>query len=174
MVIVGRFNAQVSKSVMHSFELRRFIFDAEWDQMIETAETYVRTMDKLLSSFFFDGLFTENNVKRRYENLKNGARSALSKFGAYSDRLRSSLQFSIKLDIVLLDSIEKILKFNWDSLYVSADCDAFLDLIKQNGGHDLPIVKLEEITQVTLFSTIIFQFFLHVRIYYLYQYDFSL
>ena len=148
MIILGRFNAQVSCAVKHSFELRRFCFEAEWDQVLTISENYVRTMDQLLNRFFLDGIFTENNVKRRYENLKNGSRSALNQFGAYTNNLRSTFTFAIKMDIELLDSIEKILKFDWNSLYVSHDCDTFLKLIELNKGRDLPLVRLEEITQV--------------------------
>ena len=148
MIILGRFNAQISNACMHNYELRRFCFEADWDQVLTISEEYVRTMDKLLSRFFSDGIFTENNVKRRYEHLKNGSRSAFRQFGAYSDRLASTFVFALKVDIQMLDSIEKILKFDWDSLYVSADCDKFLDLIELNHGRDLPIVRLEEITQV--------------------------
>ena len=152
MVILGRFNAQVTNSAKHSFELRKFCFESDWDNVLSISETYAKTMDQWLSRFFSNGIFTENNVKRRYEELKNGSRHALRHFGAYSDRLRSTFIFSLKVNIQLLDSIEKILKFDWDSLYVSAQCDTFLELIELNQGRDLPIVRLEEITQVHISS----------------------
>ena len=150
MVILGRFNAQVTNSAKHSYELRRFCFEGDWEQTLSTSEKYVRTMDQLLNRFFVEGIFTEENVKRRLEALKNGSRSVLNNFGAYSDRLRSTFLFSFKLNIQLLDSIEKLLKFDWDSLYVSSHCDTFIELIELNNGRDLPIVRLEEITQVFL------------------------
>ena len=156
MVILSRFNVQVSKSVKHSFELRRFCFEADWNIVLEYSEQYVRHMDKLLHQFFQDGIFTERNVKKRYDTLKNCARTALNIFGAYGDRFRSTMIFSIKVDVQLLDSIDKILKYDWDSLHASHDCETFPDLIRLNNGNDLPIIRLEEITQVIKLIIIIF------------------
>ena len=149
--VLTRFSAQFCQNRNFMYAMSNIAY-ADYDDLSElilAAKEFTLNVDKMLGILTnFDGPITNNTVQQKINLVERQFLSNLKLFPtSHHERVKRHCLFNIKLDLSLLNDIEKIISIeNW------TDADqSLLDLLARNDGRELPLLKIEHTLKVFTF-----------------------